>query len=216
MQTFRQIIQSVKKECGNDVSITTHIIETDSKKFDSVKKVDRFFNDVYLVTNLNEFIKLVRKDRKLEAMDVAKYILTKRPCNHLLLEKLVYFCYADYLVATKKKLFDDKIYAYTYGPIINSIYSKFKRRGLDELKVEEIDGNFEPNSYLPARSRILSADDGFLKCFIIERTLLKLSKLDVWDIVNLTHKKGSPWERTQQSCVILDSDILKYHYVEDV
>ena len=76
VQTFRQIIQSVKKECGNDVSITTHIIETDSKKFDSVKKVDRFFNDVYLVKNLNEFIKLVRKDRKLEAMDVAKYILT--------------------------------------------------------------------------------------------------------------------------------------------
>lgn len=216
---LRQTIDKVKKECGEDVSITTHILQTVSPNFKSVIKYDLFFKDVYLVKDIDEFIKLIRQDRVLKGIDVAKYILSKMESNHLMLEKLTYYCYADYLVKTGKKLFDDKILAYSYGPVIESIYTKFKRRGKDTLSLEEIENkiyNYKPKTYLPAKSRILFADSGLEKLNSIDDTLDKYSYFDVWQLVKLTHKDGTPWQRTTQSSEITDDLIIKYHKVETI
>lgn len=35
-------------------------------------------------------------------------------------------CYADYLCATHKRLFEDKIYAFKYGPVVESVYEAYK------------------------------------------------------------------------------------------
>lgn len=49
----------------------------------------------------------------------------------------MYLCYADYLCDTKENLFDDKIYAFKYGPVIESVYETFKKSGYDDLKAED-------------------------------------------------------------------------------
>lgn len=217
--SLRQVIDKIKNECGEGVSITIHTIQTKSQDFKSVRQFDLFFKNVYLVKSLDEFINLIKQDRVLKGVDVAKYILSKMESNHLMLEKLTYYCYADYLVKTGKKLFDDKIFAYSYGPVIESIYSKFKRRGKDILSLEETESgvfNYKPATYLPAKSRILFADSGLEKLVSIDDTLDKYSYFGVWELVKLTHREGSPWQRTAQSAEISDELILKYHKVETI
>lgn len=54
------------------------------------------------------------------------YILARHTCTHLELEKLGYMCYADYLCRTGKKLFKDTVYAFKYGPVVESVYEKYK------------------------------------------------------------------------------------------
>lgn len=107
------------------------------KGWDEVIKLDKFFEKAELVDTKEKFVKILLKDRVLKGVDIAKYVLTKTPCTHLKLEKLVYMCYADYLCETGDKLFKDKIYAYRLGPVIESIYKKYKKSGSDYLDEED-------------------------------------------------------------------------------
>ena len=51
----------------------------------------------------------------------------------LKLIKLVYFAYGWYLAVYNKKLFNEKIEAWRYGPVIPSIYHEFKEFGNDPV-----------------------------------------------------------------------------------
>lgn len=94
----------------------------------------------------------MNKDRDLIGIDVSSYILSKVKCSHLKLEKLVYMCYADYLCKYNEKLFTDKILTYQYGPIVETVYNKYKNSGKKILK-NNIDREDE---MLIFRSRILA------------------------------------------------------------
>ena len=98
---INSIIKRIKQECGEDVSISTHGINADDTTWEGVKRADPFFQDVRLIKNVDEFIRLIKQDRILSGTDIAKYILSVvGNCTHLKLEKLVYFCYADYICGT--------------------------------------------------------------------------------------------------------------------
>lgn len=90
-----------------------------------------------MVGNVEDFIRLIQVDRVLTGMDIAKYILSKQPCTHLKLQKLVYYCFADYLCEAHDKLFQDEIYAFELGPVIQSVREKFK--GFRYIDTENID-----------------------------------------------------------------------------
>ena len=91
-------------------SYSTHYVCTLSDTWESVVLYDPFFEDVYVVESEEELLYLLKKDLQITGLDVAKYILTKRKCTHLALEKLTYLCYADYLCKYKKRLCEDTIY----------------------------------------------------------------------------------------------------------
>ncbi len=88
-------LDTIIKRCGRDVSISTHMIQAEDETWESVCRADHFFKDIKVIKTLEEFIKLIQKDRKLEGIDIAKYILSKFTCTQLKLQKLVYFCFAD-------------------------------------------------------------------------------------------------------------------------
>lgn len=122
-----------------------------------------------------------------EVSGTNKFILATHICTHLELEKLVYMCYADYLCSTHKKLFEDKIYAFKYGPVIKSVYEEYKgMKDIEEgLAVDEhLDEDY---AKMPARSRILFAEDGIEKIAHIDATLEKYSCLSATELVNITH-----------------------------
>lgn len=215
---FERAIVKIKDVCGADVSISSHSIEAEGASWQDVGKADMFFADVRLIKTLDEFISLVKADRKLTGWDVAKYILSKCKCTHLKLEKLVYLSYADYLCATGgKKLFEDKILAYKYGPVVGTVYSECKKFGYDEIDGDDVQ-LFSARKYdeLPVRSRILFAEGGFDKCLSIDKTIERYGRFKGGQLIDITHRRGSPWQHTEQSARISDDDILKYHYVEKV
>jgi uncharacterized phage-associated protein len=65
------------------------------------------------------------------ASDVANYIICYfqakgEEITHLKLQKLVYYTQAWFLALNNKKLFNDRFEAWIHGPVVRSLYSKFK------------------------------------------------------------------------------------------
>lgn len=210
-------VQEVKKHCGENVSISTHYIETDSPDWESIVAKDSFFASVQVVENLSAFVNLISIDRKLRGLDIARYILSQQPCTHLRLEKMVYMCYADYLCYTNKRLFEDKIFAFQYGPVIESVYEKYRgRREIisAECSEELIKSDFNRMS---VRSRILFAEDGVMKLSCVRDTLKKYQNFSASQLVAITHVEDGPWyhaDREKSFSPITDDMILAYRHKE--
>lgn len=216
MDTIQKDIDYIIEKCGKDVPISTHFLQTKEIGWDKVIELDKFFEQAELVKNKDDFIKIILKDRELKGIDIAKYILTIQPCTHLKLQKLVYLCYADYLCECKSKLFNDKIYAYKLGPVVKSIYSKYKKSGNKFLAVEDdIMMLDESEKKMPARSRILASENGIKKLMSIDKTIEKYSKFSANELVDLTHKKQTPWSKAGAGIFsykqIRDELIIKFH-----
>lgn len=213
------IVNKITKECGKDVSISTHFIQTDFDSWKSVCEKDHFFKDVKVISNIEKFIELIQQDRIIIGLDVAKYILCKVSCTHLKLEKLVYLCFADYLCKFNKELYKDDIYAYMYGPVVRSVYEKYKRYGYREI--EEDSKKLLPDRHyvMSARSRILFAESGIEKINSIDETIRKYGDLSALDLVKLTHRDGTPWALSGRGKIrneIISNDIIKeYHHIEE-
>lgn len=205
------VVKYIKEKCGKDVSISVHSFETESKEWESVVKHDPFFKDVKCIETLDKFCRIINQDRVLKGLDVAKYIASKLRCTHLKLEKLVYFCYAEYLCNYSKKLFEDDIYAFAYGPVVKSVYEEFKGNGREVIKMNELANKV---AELPAESRILFAEDGVEKLQSINATISKYGQYGATDLMNITHKDDTPWKKTDSTKmynIISDEKIKKYH-----
>ena len=220
---IEKTVQYIKDVCGEDVPLSTHLIETDSDSWVSIKEYDPFFEDVICTKDVKAFSEHIKKDRVLSGLDVAAYILSKKKCTHLALEKLVYMAYADYLCKYGERLFEDKIYAFSYGPIVDSVYQTYKKSGYDHITPpqEAIDTDTDINSetkVLPAKSRILFAQNGAEKLSSIDKTIAKYGHFSARALVDITHRKGSPWDRTDSTKmyqIISDETIKAYHHIEE-
>lgn len=219
-EAIAQIIQDIKQSCGKDVPLSTHLIETASDTWASVAAYDPFFDDVVCANSVAEFSEKIKKGRVLTGLDVATYILSKIRCTHLSLEKLVYFAYADYLCEYSERLFEDKIYAFAHGPVIDSVYETYKQSGYKYVEplAQEHDSDLRTGvKEMPAKSRILFAKDGAEKLRAIDQTIKKYGKYTAGTLVSLTHRKGSPWSHVNSARayqVISDELIMSHHHVE--
>jgi len=221
-EAIAMIIKSIKQSCGEDVPLSTHLIETESDSWESIATYDPFFDDVECAKSVAEFSEKVKKSRVLTGLDVASYILSKIKCTHLSLEKLVYFAYADYLCEHSDRLFEDQIYAFTHGPVVDSVYETYKRSGSQYVKQLEFGDDSDVQigvKELPARSRILFAKGGTDKLRSIDQTIQKYGKYPAGALVDLTHRAGSPWSHVDSAKayqLISDSLIMEYHHIECV
>ncbi len=100
--------------------------------------------------------------------------------THLKLQKLVYYCQAWHLVLLDRPLFDEDIQAWIYGPVVPSLYKRFKDKGCQAIPHEDI--KTEPVKIIPKESRDVM--DQVLNVFM-GMTATQLSKL--------THDED-PWK----------------------
>lgn len=215
-------IEYIKTNCKNELYLSSNFIKTEGKDWDSVIKHDAYFKNIKIIDSLDEFISLLDEDRLLLGKDIARYILTRIPCTHLKLEKLVYLCYADYVCKYNRSLFSDRIYAYKLGPVITSVYDKYKK-SKSVLFSEEDDSIIEDERslYLPIRSRIMASKYGSDKIYSIDDTLKKYGDMSAYELVNITHKKNSPWSvvgyvEGEQPKTINKDIVYKYHKYEEI
>lgn len=216
-----EAMRKIKEECGHDVSLSTQCLSTRSAEWSSVVEYDSFFDGIVIYRDIDEFIKKIRQSRVLTAIDIAKYVLSKYSCTHTKLQKLVYFCYADYLCQTQKRLFEDKIYAFTYGPVVSSIYDTCKKyhhtivNGDDSLR--DIRSSTTMSS---AKSKIIFSEDGSEKLVSIDDTLQRYGGYTAKQLVDITHQKDTPWSSVYDEAhryqVISDKQILEHHFKEQL
>ena len=73
---------------------------------------------------------------------------------------------------------------------------------------------------MPAKSRILFAEEGLEKIASIDKTLKKYGKLSATELVNLTHRSQSPWSKTSKQIfgysTIESKTILEFHKYETI
>ncbi|MBO3420196.1 Panacea domain-containing protein [Clostridium perfringens] len=121
-----------------------------------------------------------------EAIEIAKYIINKcieynRPVSNLQLQKILYYVQGEYIKITGGDiLFNDKIEAWTYGPVVPSVYYEFNCFSSSDINliydVKDIEFRIRE---------------------IIDPIIEEKSLLSAWKLVENTHNE-IPWKTSYE------------------
>ena len=143
------------------------------------------------------------------ADNVAKWFLSRNKVRsmgtdtefltNLKLQKLLYYAQGMHLGYYGKKLFDEPILAWSYGPVVKSVYEQYKQNGDDGIKEFE----FPVENFTDEEEDTLQfTDDAF-------------GQFSAWKLVEMTHNE-TPWKNTARGdAIVVDTikDYFKKHYV---
>lgn len=124
--------------------------------------------------------------------NVANYILgLSNPdigdiISNLALQKLLYYCQGFYLALHDKSLFDEPILAWAYGPVVNSIYEKYRYLGANHIEKPVDIEDFE----------LTEAEKA-----IISEVHEIYGQFSAWRLMEMTHQE-MPWKSTPQNGII--------------
>lgn len=143
-----------------------------------------------------------------KAIDVANWMVARanrerdeefgEGIGNLKLQKLLYFAQAARLALDNKLLFSDDIYAWDYGPVINSVYHEFK------TKIRRPIANPTNDDY--------KAFDENTNTFL-EEVWQAFAKYSAAKLVEMTHAHA-PWKTTYDGSrnKIIEVDKIKSYY----
>ena len=100
------------------------------------------------------------------------------PISNLQLQKMLYFLQRAYLKKNGVPLFQEKIVAWQFGPVVREVYYTFST--YSSLRI--IPTEYDPNP------------DFFLENFLLDEIDTR-SEQKPWDLVDETHQKGRAWDR---------------------
>ena len=134
-------------------------------------------------------------------LDIAKYIITSVEVDNLKLQKLLYYSQAVHLVLSdnKSKLFSDNIQAWQYGPVVPSVYHKYKKYGFDTIHCK--------NSKINVSKEEIESLDIALNYY---------GQMQAFELVTRTHNE-SPWRdvyNPNKRNTVITTDSI-YHFYKD-
>ncbi len=141
----------------------------------------------------------------LKAIDVANFFIDASKSfeedfvTNLRVNKLIYFAQAWSLVKYDRPLFDEKIEAWTYGPVIREVYDAFKICGSNPI-ADTLDG-YDVSNFTSEELDLLSD------------VAIYYGQFSTPKLVSISHKKGSPWDKavkTHDKFLAID-DIKAYY-----
>ncbi len=131
------------------------------------------------------------------------------PITHLKLQKLVYISYGFYIAQTKNKLFNERIEAWPYGPVVPDLYHEFKRFESFPIRKWSVNHNYSTGKFeFP-----LVRKDDYESLTILEFTWTRYGGLSSKRLVDITHASGTPWKITidqKQRCI--EDDLIREHF----
>jgi len=117
--------------------------------------------------------------------------------TNLKLQKLLYYAQGCYMAKYGKPLFNDDFLAWAHGPVIKSIYDKYKSNGASGIVYDE--------DY---------------KCNLDDETIDFLKKIDnyfgqytAWKLRDMTHQE-LPWMNTRRNDIIT-KDLIKDFFINN-
>lgn len=129
------------------------------------------------------------------ALAIANYFIDKAnvedtPLDHLRLQKLVYMAHGWNLAVHGDPLISDGVEAWKYGPVIPDLYHRFKSYGNRSILenaalVQGLEVTVPNVDYGDVETREL-----------LDSVWEAYRHLDGVQLSNLTHKLGTPWEKT--------------------
>jgi len=149
--------------------------------------------------------------KKYTPQHVANFILKKeeqlgRTITQLKLLKLVYLVYGWALAVLNRKLFDEPIEVWKFGPVIRSLYNEFKRFGSDPIIGYSVEINEDTQEiekpFIPEHEQDL--------LLVMEKAWETYSPFTASALVSKTHEPDSPWAKCDPHTNIPDELITKY------
>jgi uncharacterized phage-associated protein len=138
------------------------------------------------------------------AIDVA-YVLIKQASkegkrfSNLHLQKLVYVCHGLSLAYFDRPLILEDVHAWKHGPVVPSVYFNFKPYGSEAITAFSEDIQ-------------LDAESAEIVCSVVST----LGHFTAWQLVDLTHREGSPWSQVwaQDGKIrVIPDAVIKNHYL---
>lgn len=123
---------------------------------------------------------------------VKKYDVLPEYITNLKLQKLLYYVQGISLCMFGRKAFPEKIMAWSYGPVVNEVYQKYKDKHYNEIKVLK-------------RSKGVSSGLEW----VINEVVSTYGKMDANNLIVFTHEE-SPWKETCINKEIDVDSIIKY------
>jgi len=123
------------------------------------------------------------------------------PVSPLKLQKLLYFIYKRVLQRTRTSLFEEHFEAWQYGPVLPSVYEKFKHYKFDKIS---------DYYYENGNTFVVSANyEEFHEA--LDFVWSKYSDVEPWELVELTHLPGTAWKvaNDQNALYIEEQNILQ-------
>ena len=130
----------------------------------------------------------MKTNQKITALQLAKYLVKLNTKNeeygevltNLKLQKLLYYIQGFHLAYFDEPIFDDKIEAWQYGPVVVSLYGQLKKFGNGPV-------------IFPEDEKIkLSKDQKNL----ISAIFNQIGQYSAWKLVELTHSEA-PWRNVR-------------------
>lgn len=127
----------------------------------------------------------------------------------LKIQKLLYFLNGWYLAETSQPLIGDRFQAWTYGPVVESLYHELKRWGSDN--VDDFIQEFDAVDRSEKAYKVNSGDKHFWR--LLDQVLEKYGKFTALELSSLSHAEDSPWSLAkQQGRQYVDDLALKKHF----
>lgn len=110
--------------------------------------------------------------------------------SNLSLQKVMFFCHAWHLVDTGKPLVKTEFEAWQHGPVLQYIYRQFK-----EFERHPISTRATAMNATTGKSEVVVYDFNSATIERLREVVKFYGRLEPWDLVDLSHAKGGPWDR---------------------
>ncbi|VTU36172.1 Panacea domain-containing protein [Variovorax sp. PBL-E5] len=129
--------------------------------------------------------------------------------SHMKLQKLVFYAHAWNLALHGEPLLSEKVEAWTYGPVVDSLYHELKAHGSNDIKSylkEEDRKTGALVAYVPN-----SSDTQTWK--LIDQVWDRYSKYSASQLSAMTHTNGSPWHQARlEDDRKISNDAIREYY----
>jgi uncharacterized phage-associated protein len=131
--------------------------------------------------------------------------------TQLKLQKILYFAQGWHLAYFDYPLFDDPIEGWEYGPVVSSVYFALSSRAKNAVITEQIEGHFVDRGVYTFGFPVMKFPDDDSELFM-QSVWKTFSKKKAWELVSMTHIKGSPWEQVFNLSKNKESDMNQELY----
>ena len=155
-------------------------------------------------------------DSSLSPLAVANHFLKKGfeegvSLSNLKLQKLVYIAHGYFLAINTKPLIDEAIEVWQYGPVIDSLYHKFKRYGnrpITRLGKELLIQNGQVKDILPD---VTDEDNKKLLDTVWDR----YKDASALELSSMTHQENTPWwQAKKENRVQVPQTYIRQYYTD--
>jgi uncharacterized phage-associated protein len=134
-----------------------------------------------------------------DARAVANLVLDKADeikadITQLQLYKMIYFAHGWYLATEKKRLVEQSFQAWSYGPVIPIVRDAFKEFGRNPIK-----GRAEKFDIFTGELISIDPINDNKDVDFINKVVVFYHVYDGWELSDMTHEKGSPWDKVWNS-----------------